>query len=208
MRRAALIRLLFGLSATGMVLAGLVLINSLGCNYEMHLSSKEADYYAVCRAGKFTVIERDRYTKAKWMVSAYQAVLGNQLIFLVTDRTLIERPDKQSALSDINQVEGTFSMPLNYGWQMITPEQIAIFQHSPHPNYCRATLRAGSTSTTGSGRPPRCGRSNHRLAACAHRQLSRKTTRPPRGGLVVAMDCLAITPPVDRAGYTRRRRRR
>ena len=61
MRRAALIRLLFGLSATGMVLAGLVLINSLGCNYEMHLSSKEADYYAVCRAGKFTVIERDRY---------------------------------------------------------------------------------------------------------------------------------------------------
>lgn len=140
MKRAALIRLLFGLSATGMMLVGLVLINSLGCNYEMHLASKEADYYAVCRAGKFTVIERDRYTKAKWMVSAYQAVLGNQLIFLVTDRTLIERPDKQSALSDINQVEGTFSIPLNYGWQMITPEQIAIFQHSPHPELLQGHL--------------------------------------------------------------------
>lgn len=132
MRRNLLARLIYGLSALGMLLVCLVLLNSLGCDYEMRLSSKEADYYAVCRAGKFTVIERERDSKAAWMVSAYQAVIGSQLIFFVTERSQIEAAQTKSTLSDRNQMQGIFNMPLNYGWKKLTPSHIAIFQHSPH----------------------------------------------------------------------------
>ncbi|EKB20066.1 hypothetical protein K3H47_00650 [Aeromonas veronii] len=133
MKRSLLTRLLYVSSSLGMLLVSLILLNSLGCDYEMRLSSKEADYYAVCRAGKFTVIEREHGSKATWMVTAYQAVLGSQLIFFVTERSQVEAPQTKSPLSDLNKMHGSFTMPLNYGWKKLTPDHIAIFQQSPHP---------------------------------------------------------------------------
>lgn len=126
-------QLLIWLSGIGALALSLVAINSLGCNYEMKISNGESDYYAVCRFGKLTVLERDRHTKAIWRVSAYQAVIGDQLIYWVTDRTAIQHAVKPSNLEDYNQVQNSLSIPLNYGWKMITPTHIAIFQHSPHP---------------------------------------------------------------------------
>jgi len=114
-------------------LVALILLNSLGCDYEMRFSSKEVDYYAVCRAGKFTAIEHEPSSKATWMVTAYQAVIANQLILFVTDRTQVEAAQTKSPLSDLNNIQGSFTMPLNYGWKKLTPHHIAIFQHSPHP---------------------------------------------------------------------------
>ena len=115
------------------ILSGIV-INSLGCNYEMHLSSKSADYFAVCRAGKFTVIERELKTHATWRVTALQIVVGHQLIFLVTDRTPIKTAaeDERAGLDDLNQLQRDVTMPLNYGWMMFGENRIAIFQHYPH----------------------------------------------------------------------------
>lgn len=128
------LQLLLGwVSGLGALAILFVTINSIGCNYEMRVSSKESDYYGVCRFGKITVLERDHHTKALWRVSAYQAVIGDQLIFWVTDRTPIQHAVKPSNLEDYNQVQSSLNMPLNYGWKMITPTHIAIFQHSPHP---------------------------------------------------------------------------
>jgi hypothetical protein len=134
-----------------MLLVSLILLNSLGCDYEMRLSSKEADYYAVCRAGKFTVIEREHGSKATWMVTAYQAVLGSQLIFFVTERSQVEAPQTKSPLSDLNKMHGSFTMPLNYGWKKLTPDHIAFFNSRLTRKYCRAILRVHWISTTGSG---------------------------------------------------------
>lgn len=111
----------------------LLVLNSFGCNYEMTLQSDEARYYGVCHGGKVTFLEQDAQRIA-WRVSGFQLPVGQQVFLWITNREpLHDQADTDSRLEAFNQTQRNRFVLVNFAWQMLTPEKIAVFQHSPHP---------------------------------------------------------------------------
>lgn len=75
-----------------MVLYGMV--NSLFCSYNLKIAHSERNQiHLTCRAGKISVLhttisEHDN-TVSRWIISARQLLIGNQLIFIVWQRERI-----------------------------------------------------------------------------------------------------------------------
>lgn len=116
------------------ILFGLLLLNSFGCNYEMTLQSSEANYYGVCHGGKVTILEQDLSGNSQWRISGFQLPIGQQVFLWVTRREPIRQVDGgNSSLDNYNQTQINRFVLVNFGWLMLSPTQIALFEHSPHP---------------------------------------------------------------------------
>ncbi|MGC3962673.1 MAG: hypothetical protein QM803_04920 [Rhodocyclaceae bacterium] len=110
-----------------------LLINSMGCNYEIRSTHRNVDYYGVCRGGFVNLVETDLTTGSKWTMGAFQFSLANQILFFVHDRTQIREANGNmvSALDTYNQSLGSFSL-VNYAWMPVDGRRIVLFQTSPH----------------------------------------------------------------------------
>ncbi|MFT4173515.1 MAG: hypothetical protein QM639_13200 [Rhodocyclaceae bacterium] len=109
-----------------------LLVNSMGCRYELRSTHHNIDYYGVCRGGFVDIVETDLSTGSQWTVHAFQFALANQLLFMVHDRTQVRpsRDDTRSVLDTYNQAHGSFGM-INYAWMPVDSRRVVFFQTSP-----------------------------------------------------------------------------
>lgn len=105
--------------------------NGLGCDYEMEIHWQDNDYNAVCRWGVINVVETDQKTHARWLVEARQFSFANQIIYLVSARTQLNKGDQPSELNVYNQVQHGFHI-YNYAWRSLNQKRVLLFQVSPH----------------------------------------------------------------------------
>jgi hypothetical protein len=123
-----------------------LLINSMGCNYELRATHHNIDYYAVCRGGFVDIVETDLATHSQWAVHAFQFSLANQVLFVVHNRTQVRpsREEASSVLDTYNQAQGLIGM-INYAWMPVDEKRIVFFQTSPRHDVMTLT-RVGPMS--------------------------------------------------------------
>lgn len=65
----------------------------------------------------------------------FSTPVGQQVFLWITNREapLHDQADTDSRLEAFNQTQRNRFVLVNFAWQMLTPEKIAVFQHSPHP---------------------------------------------------------------------------
>ncbi|MBM3116804.1 hypothetical protein [Jeongeupia naejangsanensis] len=120
------------LPLAALLTVGFVIVNSLGCNYELRINHRNLSYYGVCRFGDVTFLESDQQTGSQWSVSAYQISIANQLIFLVRERRqLRDGAGSVQLLDDYNHTQNQYLL-VNYAWMPVDDGRIALFQTSPH----------------------------------------------------------------------------
>ncbi|AOY00236.1 hypothetical protein [Jeongeupia sp. USM3] len=124
--------LLLILPAALVMASGFVVVNSLGCNYELTLNHRDLRYYGVCRWGMVNFLESDERTGSKWSVSAFQISLADQLLFVIRERRQLRegRGDVQ-LLDNYNQSQSVYRL-VNYAWMPVDRKRIAMFQVAPH----------------------------------------------------------------------------
>ncbi|MFG0835286.1 hypothetical protein ACEUC3_19430 [Aeromonas bivalvium] len=136
--KASLLLLLSPILLLGLGI-GLLLMNSMGCNYEMRVTDGDLSYYGVCRWGQAHFIETDNRSGAEWSVKAFQLAVADQLLFIIQERRQLKAGDgSDSKLDHYNQAQASFHL-LNYAWLPIDEKRIALFQTAPHHDVLLAT---------------------------------------------------------------------
>ncbi|GHD56923.1 hypothetical protein [Jeongeupia chitinilytica] len=115
-----------------LALLGFVVVNSMGCNYEVSINHRGLKYYGVCRGGTIDIIESDELTGTRWSVSAIQISVADQLIFLIRDRR-----KTHEGSSDIRPLDPYLQSQwkrsiVSYAWVPLDNSQVAFFQTAPH----------------------------------------------------------------------------
>jgi hypothetical protein len=116
-----------------------VLINSLGCDYEFHTTKKGVDYFGVCKNGKLSIIQTSIDTGDTWGVELVQISFFKQLFWVVGSRKEIVDSGKNNYINKINKMSAT-GMLYNYAWRRVDDNNVIVFQKKPEVDFYRLKI--------------------------------------------------------------------